>query len=245
MCLSWLWRLWRCSLLILQPAAVLAWHRQGFQLYWRWRSRSAPIGRPRIDAQLRTLIRHMARENPTWGRRRIQAELHLLGYDVAELTVAKYMRRPSRRPSPTWRTFLTTHLRDIVAIDFFVVPTLTFRLLFAFIVLRHDRRELVHVNVTDHPTDPAPRWSASLLSARCLIPLHSKLERGEDLRRRLPSSHSSPSGHSAPRDLRPSPPRDLTASGNLSSVWGKATTPTAPMGFLTVTGAHSGAVFGN
>ncbi|MBI4011695.1 MAG: transposase [Candidatus Rokubacteria bacterium] len=81
---------------------------------------------------IRQLIRRMARENPTWGRRRIQAELALLGYEVAGLTVAKYMRRPSPRPSPTWRTFLATHARDIVAIDFFLVPTLTFRLLFVF-----------------------------------------------------------------------------------------------------------------
>jgi putative transposase len=94
----------------------------------------------------------MARENPTWGRRRIQAELRFLGYNVAELTIAKYMRRRSPRPSPTWRTFLAAHLREIAAVDFFVVPTLTFRLLFVFVVLRHDRRELVHVNVTDHPT---------------------------------------------------------------------------------------------
>ena len=94
----------------------------------------------------------MARENPTWGRRRIQAELALLGYEVAELTVAKYMHRTSPRPSPTWRAFLATHARDIVAVDFFLVPTLTFRLLFVFVVLRHDRRELLHLNVTDHPT---------------------------------------------------------------------------------------------
>ena len=94
----------------------------------------------------------MARENPTWGRRRIRAELALLGYAVAELTVAKYMHRTSPRPSPTWRAFLAAHARDIVAVDFFLVPTLTFRLLFVFVVLRHDRRELLHVNVTDHPT---------------------------------------------------------------------------------------------
>ena len=99
----------------------------------------------------------MARENPTWGRRRIQAELALLGYQVAELTVAKYMRRTSPRPSPTWRTFLATHAQHIVAIDFFLVPTLTFRLLFVFVVLRHHRRELVHLNVTDHPT---AAWTA-------------------------------------------------------------------------------------
>jgi putative transposase len=99
----------------------------------------------------------MARENPTWGRRRIQAELALLGYELAELTVAKYMHRTSPRPWPTWRAFLTTHARDIVAIDFFLVPTLIFRLLFVFVVLRHDRRELLHVNVTDHPTSV---WTA-------------------------------------------------------------------------------------
>jgi putative transposase len=86
----------------------------------------------------------MARENPTWGRRRIQAELALLSYEVAELTVAKYMHRPSPRPSPTWRAFVAAHAREIVAVDFFLVPTLTFRLLFVFIVLRHDRRELIH-----------------------------------------------------------------------------------------------------
>jgi hypothetical protein len=94
----------------------------------------------------------MARDNPTWGRRRIRAELALRGYDVAELTVAKYMHRASPRPSPTWRVCLTTHARDIVAIDFFVVPTLNFRLLFVFGSLRHDRRELLHLHVTDHPT---------------------------------------------------------------------------------------------
>ena len=158
--LSRLWKHWRSSLLIVQPATVLAWHRKSFQLYWRWRSRSAPIGRPAIDAELRTLIRRLANENPTWGRRRIQAELHFLGYHVAELTVAKYMRRASSRPSPTWRAFLEAHLREIVGIDFFVVPTFTFRLLFAFIVLRHDRRELVHVNVTDYPT---AAWTAHQL----------------------------------------------------------------------------------
>ena len=136
----------------MQPATVLAWHRQGFQLYWRWKSRPNPVGRPRLDAELRHLIRRMARENPTWGRRRIRAELALLGYEVAELTVAKYMHRTSPRPSPTWRAFLAAHARDIVAVDFFLVPTLTFRLLFVFVVLRHDRRELLHVNVTDHPT---------------------------------------------------------------------------------------------
>ena len=103
----------------------------------------------------------MARENPTWGRRRIQAELRFLGYEVAELTVAKYMRRrPSPRPSSAWRTFLKAHIRDIVAVDFFVVPTLTFHLLFGFLILRHARRELIQINVTDHPT---AAWAAHQL----------------------------------------------------------------------------------
>ena len=150
--LSRVWVGWRSSLAIVQPATVVSWHRQGFQLYWRWKSSANRVGRPLLDPDIRHLIRRLALDNPTWGRRRIQAELALLGYQVAELTVAKYMHRMSPRPSPTWRAFLTAHLRDMVAVDFFIVPTLTFRLLFVFVVLRHDRRELVHLNVTDHPT---------------------------------------------------------------------------------------------
>src|SRR5499426_4048024 len=103
----------------------------------------------------------MARDNPTWGRRRIQAELHFLGYEVAALTVAKYMRRPSRHPSPTWRAFLTAHRHEIAAVDFFIVPTLTFRLLFGFVILRHERRELLHLGVTDHPT---AAWAAQQIA---------------------------------------------------------------------------------
>jgi putative transposase len=97
--LSRRWTGWRSSLVIVQPTTVLAWHRQGFQLYWRWKSTSSAVGRPKVAAELRHLIHVMARDNPTWGRRRIQAELALLGYAVAELTVAKYMHRTSPRPS--------------------------------------------------------------------------------------------------------------------------------------------------
>src|SRR5215475_4008884 len=111
--LARLWSGWRASLVIVQPATVLAWHRQGFRLYWRWKSRSAPLGRPPIDAEIRDLIRRMAGDNPIWGRRRIHAELTLLGYKVAALTVAKYMGRTSPPPSPTWRAFLATHLHDM------------------------------------------------------------------------------------------------------------------------------------
>ena len=119
MWLSRAWAGWRSSLVIVQPATVLAWHRRGFQLYWRWHSRRPSIGRPPLDAELRQLIHRMARNNPTWGRRRIQAELALLGYEVAELTVAKYMYWTSPRPSPTWRPFLAAHARAIVAVDLF------------------------------------------------------------------------------------------------------------------------------
>src|SRR5262245_44098008 len=158
--LARLWAGWRASLVIVQPATVLAWHRQGFRLYWRWKSRRRSVGRPPLHLELRALIRRMARENPTWGRRRIQAELRFLGYEVAELTFARYMRRPSPRPSATRRAFLEAHLGEIVAIDFFVVPTLTFQLLFGFLILRHHRRELLHV-MTDHPT---AAWAAQQLA---------------------------------------------------------------------------------
>jgi putative transposase len=158
--LSRLWSGWRSTLVIVQPATVLAWHRRSFQLYWRWRSRSRPGGRPPIAQELRNLIHRMASQNPTWGRRRIQAELRFLGCEVAEITIARYMRRRSPRPSPTWRAFLATHCNEIAAVDFFVVPTLTFRLLFGFVVLHLQRRELLHVNVTDHPT---AAWAAQQL----------------------------------------------------------------------------------
>ena len=155
---TWLarfWSNWRSVLVIVQPDTVVRWHHQGFKLYWRWKSRGRP-GRPRIDAEIRKLIKRMSRDNPTWGVPRIQSELHLLGYAVAESTVAKYMPRHRKPPSQTWRTFLNKHVGDIAAIDFFVVPTVRFRLLYCFIVLRHDRRRVVHFNVTAHPT---ARWS--------------------------------------------------------------------------------------
>jgi hypothetical protein len=137
----------------------------GLRLYWRWKSRRRSPGRPPIDLEIRTLIRRMARETPTWGRRRIQAELRFLGHEVAALTVARYMRRASRHPSPTWRAFLAAHRHDIAAVDFFVVPTLTFRLIFGFVILRHHRRELIHIGVTDQPT-PAQVARACCMASR-------------------------------------------------------------------------------
>jgi len=148
------WDQWRSALILVRPETVLRWHRQGFRYFWRWKSR----GRPCVRPEMLRLIRRMSRENPLWGAPRIRSEFLLLGYDVAEGTVAKYMTRRSRRPpSQTWRTFLRNHLRTTAACDFFVVPTATFRLLFCFVILSHDRRRILHVNITAHPT---AAWTA-------------------------------------------------------------------------------------
>jgi transposase InsO family protein len=155
--LSRLWPNWRSALAIVQPETVIKWHRKGFKLYWQWKSRAGKPGRPRIEREIRDLIRRMSRENPTWGAPRILSELLLLGHEVAEGTVAKYMHRPRKSPSQTWRTFLDNHVPDIAACDFFTMPTVTFRVLYVFIVLRHDRREVVHFNIT---TNPYAEWTA-------------------------------------------------------------------------------------
>ena len=154
--LSRFWKNWREVLIIVKPETVIRWHRQGFKLYWRWKSK-APVGRPKIDKEIRELIRKMSRENPLWGVPRIQAKLRLLGLDLAESTVAKYRIRSSTSPSQTWKTFLANHAKQIAAIDFFTVPTLTFRNLYCFIILLHDRRQVIHFNVTAHPT---AEWTA-------------------------------------------------------------------------------------
>jgi hypothetical protein len=146
--LARLWPNWRSALAIVQPDTVVKWHRKGFKLYWRWKSNAGKPGRPPIEREIRDLIRRMSRENPTWGAPRILSELLLLGYNVAEPTVAKYMVLTRKPPSQTWRTFLDNHAPDIAACDFFTVPTVTFRVLYVFVVLRHDRRRVVHFNVT-------------------------------------------------------------------------------------------------
>ena len=155
--LSRLWPNWRSTLILVQPETVIRWQRQGFKLFWRCKSRGRKPGRPPIEREIRDLIRRISRENPTWGAPRILSELLLLGHDVAEATVAKYMVRTHKPPSQTWRTFLDNHVGDIAACDFFTIPTVTFRVLYVFIVLRHDRRRLVHFNVTAHPY---AQWTA-------------------------------------------------------------------------------------
>jgi len=154
------WPDWKSALVIVQPETVVRWHRQGFRLYWRFKSKGRQPGRPKIEPEIRALIRQMLQENPTWGAPRIQSELALLGHELADNTVAKYMVRHRRPPSQTWRTFLENHVEDLVGIDFFTVPTVTFRVLYCFIVLRHDRRRIVHFNVI---TNPTARWTAQQL----------------------------------------------------------------------------------
>ncbi len=153
--LSRFWANWRSCLMIVKPDTVLRWHRDGFRLYWRWKSRGKP-GLPKIDAEIRRIIRHMSRENAKWGSPRIHSELALLGYTVDQSTVTTYMCRHRKPPSQMWRTFLENHAPDIAAIDFFVVPTVRFQLLYCLVVLRHDRRRVVHFNVSTHPT---ARWT--------------------------------------------------------------------------------------
>jgi transposase InsO family protein len=137
---------------VIRPETLVRWHRSGFRFYWRWKSRQ-PAGRPKIDEELRELIEHMSVENPLWGAPRIHGELLKLGFEVAQSTVAKYMKRQRRRPpSQGWRTFLRNHLPDMAGMDFFGVPTLGFDLLYAFVIIRLDRRLLVWSNVTRHPT---------------------------------------------------------------------------------------------
>lgn len=157
--LSRLWDEWRSALLIVKPETVIAWHRRAFRLYWRWKS-GRPQGRPSLSKEIIDLIRKMSLANPSWGAPKVHGELLKLGFELSETTVAKYMVRHRRPPSQTWRTFLTNHTKNMVSSDFFVVPTVFFRLLVVFVILSHDRRRVVHVAVTEHPTS---EWVARQL----------------------------------------------------------------------------------
>jgi transposase InsO family protein len=143
---------WRDMLVIVKPETVIGWHRKGFRLYWTWKLRRRRGGRPPIPHHVRALISRMSRENPLWGAPRIHGELLKLGIEVSEATVSKYLARLPKPPSQTWRTFLGNHAKALASIDFFVLPTATFRLLMVFIVLHHERRQVVHFGVTAHPT---------------------------------------------------------------------------------------------
>ena len=155
--LSRLWSGWRSALVIVKPATVVAWHRQAFRWYWTWKVRHGRIGRPSISKETRDLIRSISRDNPLWGSPRIHGELLKLGINVSQASVAKYMVRPRKPPSQTWRTFLTNHVSQLVSTDFFTRHTISFEVLFVFVVLAHDRRRVLHFNVTAHPT---AEWTA-------------------------------------------------------------------------------------
>src|SRR6476646_9580001 len=138
-------------LTIIRPETLVRWHRAGFRSYWRWKSRSLG-GRPQIEADLRARIRRMSIENPLWGAPRIHGELLKLGFEVAQSSVGKYMVKRRGPPSQEWRTFLRNHAADIAAMDLFVVPIIGFKLLYGFVIIRLDRRDLVWIGVTTNPT---------------------------------------------------------------------------------------------
>ena len=149
-----LWSRWSEALIIVQPETLVGWHRAGFQLFWRWRSRAAKLGQPTITIEIRQLIRRMAQENPGWGDPKIHGEHLKLGLELSERTVSRYLARlfPNGSATKRWLAFLKNHREVIAGLDFFTVPTLTFRVLYCFFVIAHNRRRILHFNVTDHPT---------------------------------------------------------------------------------------------
>jgi putative transposase len=159
-CLSKAWVGWRHALVFVKPNTVIAWQHRRFRDHWARLSQGRP-GRPRLAKAVQDLIREMSSANPRWGSPRIVGELSKLDIHVAKATVERYMVRSRKPPSPTWRAFLANHVKDLVSVDFFVVPTVTFKVLFVFIVLAHARRRIVHFNVTEHPT---AQWTANQIS---------------------------------------------------------------------------------
>ena len=148
---------------IVEPETVIRWHRAGSRQFWRWKSRSRR-GRPQVPSDIRQLIHEMSLANPLWGAPRIHGELLKLGIDVGQTLVAKYMAKRRKPPSQGWRTFLRNHADGVAAMDLFVVPTLTFRLLYGLLIIRHDRRRIVWLGVTAHPT---AEWIARQLNEAC------------------------------------------------------------------------------
>ena len=153
-----IWSEWKNSLIAVTPETVVRWHRAGFRSYWKLISRARkPVGRTRISKQVRDLIFRMVAENSTWGAPRIHGELLMLDFDVSERTISRWIRRAPRDPEPAkrWLAFLHNHREAIAAMDFFTVPTITFDVLYCLFVIGHDRRKILHFNVTKHPTS---RW---------------------------------------------------------------------------------------
>ena len=149
------WSCWKQSLILVTPETVVRWHRAGFRVYWRLISRARkPMGRKQTPKQVRELIFRMVAENPTWGAPRIHGELLMLGFDVSERTISRWMKRAPRDPkrAKCWLAFVRNHREAIAAMDFFTAPTITFSMLYCFFVISHDRRRILHFNVTRHPT---------------------------------------------------------------------------------------------
>jgi putative transposase len=155
--LSRTWKDWANTLTVVKPDTVVRWHRKGFRLYWTWKSRRKVHGRPSVSLEVRQLIRRMSQANSRWGAPRVHGELLKLGIEISQAAVSKYMVRHRKPPSQSWRTFLDNHVGDLVSIDFFTVPTVTFRVLFVFVVLAHQRRRIIHFNVTE---SPSAKWTA-------------------------------------------------------------------------------------
>ena len=151
------------AMTIVRPETIIRWHRAGFRSFWRWKSRRRP-GRPKVPLEVRQLIREISLANPLWGAPRIHGELLKLGIDVGQTSVAKYMARRRRPPSQGWRTFLRNHADGIASIDLFVVPTISLRLLYGLLVLRHDRRCILWLGVTAHPS---AEWIAQQVTEAC------------------------------------------------------------------------------
>jgi transposase InsO family protein len=149
------WPGWKRALILVQPETVVRWHKTGFKLYWTWLSRRRNRrGRKCVSKGLRQLIFRMVADNPTWGAPRVHGELKMLGFEISERTVLRWMRKAPRSPEPAkrWAAFLSNHREAIAAMDFFTVPTLRFGVLYCFFVISHDRRRILHCNVTKHPT---------------------------------------------------------------------------------------------
>ena len=152
-----IWKNWKSALVIVRPETVISWQRKRFKQYW-WRlSQAKGPGRPPMSTEIRKLIRTMATANPLWGAPRVHGELLKLGFELSERTVSRLMPKRHKEPSQTWKAFLNNHVGQFVSIDFFTVPTVQLRVLFVFVVLAHERRRVLHFNVTEHPT---AEWTA-------------------------------------------------------------------------------------
>jgi len=189
--LSKVWTPWRQALHMVNADTVVGWQRKGFRLYWSRISQRQSGGRPPASSDLRALIKRMAAANPYWGAPRLHGELLKLDIKISERTVSRLMPKHRKLPSQTWRAFLNNHVRDRVSVDFFTVPTVSFRVLFVFVVLAHHRRRIVHFNVTEHPT---ALWTGQQMVEafpEATAPRYLRRDRdkiyGEDFRERIRS----------------------------------------------------------